>query len=318
MGLELPPLNSLRMFEAAGRLSNFRAAADELNVTPSAISHGIDVLETWLGVRLFLRGSHGSRLTEAGAYYLPRVRRALQELADATARIPGRRARGSLTISVAPTFASAWLLPRMSGFSEAHPNVTITLDTARKQLAMPRDEVDLAIRMAARRQAKGIWLRLMKERLVPVIAPALWRQIGDRSPQDILASVPWVHVTSVRSDWNIFADVLRGAQRDTRHDLRFDTVQMAMQAASYGLGIALGRRPLVDQDIERGHLVPLQLCERDAETSYWLVGLPSVFERPEVAAFRSWIMSEIRKEPLAPAAGYEVLPERSSGAPASI
>lgn len=308
MGLDLPPLNSLRMFEAAGRLSNFRAAADELNVTPSAISHGIDVLETWLGVRLLVRGSHGSRLTEGGVYYLPRVRQALQGLAEATERVPGRKARGTLVLSVAPTFASSWLIPRMSSFAEAYPNVTITLDTSRKQLAMPRDEIDLVIRMAARRQAKGIWFRLMRERLVPVIAPALWRQLGDRTAQDILVSVPWIHVTSVRSDWNIFADVVPGISRDKKHDLCFDTVQMAMQAAAYGLGIALGRSPLVDQDIERGHLVPLQVIERDADTSYWLVGLQPAFDRPEVAAFRSWIMAEIRDEVLVRSVAREAPP----------
>ncbi|MFN3953318.1 MAG: LysR substrate-binding domain-containing protein [Pararhodobacter sp.] len=294
MGLELPPLSTLRMFEAAGRLLSFRAAADELNVTPSAISHGIVVLETWLGVRLFERGSQGLLLTEAAVYYLAPVRRALVALADATERVPGRKARGSLTISVAPTFASIWLLPRMSRFADAQPNVSVTLDTTHRQVNMPRDGVDLVIRMAARRQANGIWYRLLKERLVPVVAPALSRQIAHRTVEDIFTNIPWIHVTSVRRDWSVFDDVVVRSPEQTRQDLRFDTVHMALQAASYGLGIALGRRPLIDEDIESGRLVPLPVPERDAETSYWLVGLPTTFERPEVGAFRKWIMAELR------------------------
>lgn len=297
MRFDLPPLNTLRMFEAAGRLLSFRAAADELNVTPSAVSHGIVVLETWLGARLFERGSHGLLLTDAGIYYLPPVRRALVVLAEATECVPGRKARGSLTVSVAPTFATTWLLPRISRFAEVQPHVAITLDTLQRQVGMPCDGIDLVIRMAARRQANGIWFRLLKERLVPVVAPALWRQIAGRLPQDIFASFPWIHVTSVRRDWAVFDDIVARSPEQTRHDLRFDTVQMALQAASHGLGIALGRRPLIDDDIEAGRLIPLPVAERDADTSYWLVGLPMAFERPEVSAFRNWIMAELGKAP---------------------
>lgn len=294
MGLELPPLNTLRMFEAAGRLLSFRAAADELNVTPSAISHSIVVLETWLGARLFERGSQGLLLTDAATYYLPPVRRALVALAEATERVPGRKARCSLTVSVAPTFATTWLLPRISRFADVQPNVAITLDTTHRQVSMPRDGIDLVIRMAAHRQANGIWFRLLKERLVPVVAPALWRQIADLPLQDIFANLPWIHVTSVRRDWDVFDDIVSRSPEQTRRDLRFDTVHMALQAASYGLGITLGRRPLIDEDIEAGRLVPLPVPERDADTSYWLVGLPMTFERPEVGAFRNWIMAELR------------------------
>lgn len=295
MGLDLPPLNTLRMFEAAGRLLSFRAAADELNVTPSAISHGIVVLETWLGARLFERGSQGLLLTDAATCYLPPVRRALAALAEATERVPGRKARGSLTVSVSPTFATNWLLPRISGFTDAQPDVAITLDTTHRQVNMPRDGIDLVIRMAARRQATGIWFRLLKERLVPVVAPALWRQVAHRPPEDVFASFPWIHVTSVRRDWDVFEDIVARSPEQARHDLRFDAVHMALQAASYGLGIALGRRPLIDEDIDAGRLTPLPVPERDADTSYWLVGLPMTFERPEVGAFRNWIMGELRK-----------------------
>jgi DNA-binding transcriptional LysR family regulator len=294
MGFELPPLNTLRMFEAAGRLLSFRAAADELNVTPSAVSHAIVVLETWLEARLFERGSQGLLLTDAAIGYLPVVRRALVALAEATDRVPGRKARGSLSISVAPTFATTWLLPRLPRFAEVNPEVTITLDTTRTQVNMPRDDVDLVIRMAARRQANGIWFRLLKERLVPLVAPALWRQVNHRSPEDILTNLPRIHITSVRRDWDVYDDIVARSPEQARYDLKFDTVHMALQAASYGLGIALGRRPLIDEDIEAGRLVPLPVPERDADTSYWLVGLPNTFQRPEVGAFRTWIMAELR------------------------
>jgi LysR family transcriptional regulator, glycine cleavage system transcriptional activator len=114
MAFDLPPLNTLRMFEAASRLGSFKAAAEELHLTPSAVSHGIMALEKWFGTPLFLRQPGGLALTDAATRYLPFVERALQDLPAATDSLPGREPRGRLALSVVPTFASCWLLPRLA------------------------------------------------------------------------------------------------------------------------------------------------------------------------------------------------------------
>src|SRR5579863_2964411 len=117
MAFRLPPLSSLRVFEAAARHNSFRKAADELNLTASAVSHGIQTLESWLGVELFHRNARGLRLTGAGEAYAPFVTQALSILAKATEQVPGRKATGTLSVSSAPTFASKILLPRLEKFA---------------------------------------------------------------------------------------------------------------------------------------------------------------------------------------------------------
>ena len=147
MPYRLPPLSSLRLFEAAGRLLSFKLAAEEVGLTPSAVSHGIKGLEDWLGVALFARKPGGLALTEAGTAYLPRVRAALDALAAATDAVPGRRPSGRLSVSVAPSFGIRWLIPHLHRFNDRHPGIAVAVDTAHRRVDLPRDDVDLAIRM---------------------------------------------------------------------------------------------------------------------------------------------------------------------------
>lgn len=293
MAFALPPLSTLRSFEAVGRLGSFKAAAEELHVTPSAVSHAIITLERWLGTALFLRRPHGVAPTAAAEAYRPFVESALRDLAAATAGIPGRKPRGRLSLSVAPTFAGAWLLPRLSRFTQAHPDLSIAIDTTRHCRNLALDRVDLVLRLAVRPRGPGRWLRLLQERLVPVTSPGLWEEIAHLGLVEALERVPLIHVTTVGRDWRPFADLLPSGPGRRRGDLRFDTVHLAIQAARQGLGIAVGRRPLVDGDLEAGALVALPLAERPIDDSYWLVGLPATLDRPEAKAFRRWLLEEV-------------------------
>ncbi len=126
----LPPLNSLRLFEASARLLSFKNAAEELLLTPSAVSHGIQSLEEWLGAPLFLRTTKGLVLSEAGNIYIPVVRQALELLASGSAKIVNKHRLGQLSISVAPTFGARWLLPRLHKFRELHPDIHIVIVTS--------------------------------------------------------------------------------------------------------------------------------------------------------------------------------------------
>lgn len=295
MALRLPPLSTLRLFEAAGRLQSFKLAAAELAVTPSAISKGVQALEDWLGVPLFVRGTKRLTLTEAGSAYLPSIRQALGILAVASERVPGRPARRSLALSVAPAFGSRLLLPRLAAFRRLHPDIGLAIDTNRRQVDFPGDGVDLAIRMGT-----GDWpdleaTHLLTERLVPVCSPDLLKTLGRIvDPLARLKAASLIHLATASDDWGTW---LRGADLgmvDPQRSLAVDTTDMAMDAASRSLGIAIGRLPFVQTELDAGKLV--MFCDPVvvAKTGYWLVGLPDTMKRPEVGAFRRWLLSELK------------------------
>src|SRR5918993_17293 len=200
MAYRLPPLNSLRLFEAAGRHLSFKAAAEELNLTPGAISHGVLTLEAWLGVDLFLRGNRILTLTAAGTAYLPQVRTALEMIVGASNAVPGRKPTGRLAVSVSPTFGVRWLLPRLVRVSDRHPDIEGSVDTNHRLVEFPRDGIDVAIRMG-----RGDWpgldaTCLVRETLVPVCAPGLaaGQLVAVLGPPRLCATGYWL-VTEAQS-----------------------------------------------------------------------------------------------------------------------
>jgi LysR family transcriptional regulator, glycine cleavage system transcriptional activator len=293
MAFRLPPLSTLRVFEAAARHKSFRKAADELNLTASAVSHGIQTLENWLGVELFNRQSRGLRLTSAGEAYAPLVNQALSVLAKATERLPGRKATGTLSLSSAPTFANKILLPRLGKFAVQCPDVRVTIDTSLRPVDLTLDDFDIAIRFSSTKKPLPNWTLLVAETLMPVCSLGLKKQFGG-SEAKILSQAPLIHVTSVSADWQHWFRA-SGIEVPSSIDggLRVDTVQMAFDAAARGLGVVLGRRPLVDEDIEAGRLIPLGSRAIQSDSSYWLVASQTEFQKPEVKVFRRWLLSEL-------------------------
>jgi DNA-binding transcriptional LysR family regulator len=146
MALRLPPLSGLRLFEAAARCGSFKRAAQELNLTPGALSHGIDSLEQWLDVELFGRKARGVILTPAGRQYLSYISEALSMIATGTLRLPSRRFEDRLSISSTSLFAYKVLLPRLHKFREMYPNMVVTVEASRQIVSLPSDQFDLAIR----------------------------------------------------------------------------------------------------------------------------------------------------------------------------
>jgi LysR family transcriptional regulator, glycine cleavage system transcriptional activator len=292
MGYRLPPLNNLRHFEAAGRHLSFKHAARELEMTPSAVSHGIQTLEEWLGVQLFARTRRSLKLTDAGKEYLPSVQNALSLLAGASERVPSTTPRSILSISVAPTFAARLLLPRLARFRELNPAIRVHIDTDRRQIEFPRDGRDLAIRLGHRPPFELGSVRLLSERLVPVCSPKLLEALG--FPR-ALCDAPLIHVTSVSCDWETWASLANQEPINCQRGLLVDTIQMAVDAAVAGLGVAVGRRPIIDEELSDGRLVPFCGPTVIAPTSYWLVGLPQTMDRPEISSFRDWVSNEMRQ-----------------------
>ncbi|WP_225764897.1 LysR substrate-binding domain-containing protein [Inquilinus sp. Marseille-Q2685] len=293
MPLRLPPLAALRFFEAAGRHLSFKLAAAELNVTPSAVSHGIVGLERALGVELFVREPRRLSLTPEGADYLPYVSEALSLIAIGTQRLPHHRGRRTITVSCAPTFASRWLLPRLHRFGERWPTIGVTVDTSRWQVGFPVDGFDFAIRMSRATAAGAGWTRLFGERLVPVCSPGYRDRLAGEGGAVDLRRAALIHVTPASEDWQAWAERTGTEGVDLAAGLRVDTIQMAFEAAAMELGIALGRRPLVDQDLASGALVEAGLPAIEAETAYWLVGCEGAERRPDLLGFQRWLLREV-------------------------
>jgi len=290
MRRRLPPLNSLRLFEASARLLSFKNAAEELLLTPSAVSHGIQALEEWLGVPLFLRTTRGLVLSEAGADYLPIVAGALDALATGSAKISSRSGSSVLAISAAPTFAARWLLPRLHQFRERHPEIRVVIDTSHERTELSEAGADVAIRLG-RGNWQGVVADLvLRERLVPVCSPAIFDRVKDI--RDI-EEAPLIHVVTTTVEWVEWAKQAGREAPDPAKGLQFDTLHMAFEAACQGLGIALGRRPLVDPELAEGRLVEVWGNPWLSPTAYWLVSSESNSAEPRIVAFRSWIREQL-------------------------
>ena len=296
MPRDLPPLNALRFLEAAARLKSFKLAADELNVTPSAVSHAIETIERWYGCPLFIRSLRSLSPTPEAVVFAARVRKALEQLHEATTRVPGRRAQGHLSISAAPTFASRWLLPRLRRFSERYPDIRVTLDSIRDRVETDLAGIDLAIRRADAPSGPQTWLRLVREETVPLCSPGFLMRAGTSDHRRIIRSGPHIRVTVVADEWRDWIGDTPPAMPSVGGAIEVDTIALAFEAAAAGLGVAIGRKPLVNADLESGRLVALAR-PRVIDAHYWLVGSDRIFDRPEARLFRQWLIDELKTAP---------------------
>jgi DNA-binding transcriptional LysR family regulator len=293
MPVRLPPLNALRLFEAAARHRSFKLAAAELNVTPGAVSHGIGALEDMLGVELFVREPRGLSLSTAGEQYLPYIAEAFALIAIGTKSLPDRRNRRSISVTCAPTLAARWLVPRLSDFRARWPDIDVSVDTSRRQAGFPVDGFDFGLRLSRGPVDGASWQRLFGERLVPMCSPgyrAMLAAHDDGRPD--LTRATLIHVDTASQDWQAWMDGAGVAGLDLRGGLRFDTVQLGFEAAAAGLGVVIGRRPLVDRELATGALVEASPAIVETQTAYWLCETPQAGERADLAAFRDWLVAQ--------------------------
>jgi LysR family glycine cleavage system transcriptional activator len=301
MSRRLPPLNALRAFEAAARHLSFTRAAAELNVTQTAISHQIRALEERLGVRLFRRLPRGLLLTEEAQRYLPPVRDAFDQIALATERLAVAGAGATLTVSVLPSFAAKWLVPRLGLLRAAHPDLDLRISASSQLADFARDDVDVGIRMGS-----GIYPglrveRLFGESLVPVCSPAL--QGGEhplRQPADLRRQV-LLHDDDY-AGWELWLGLAGVEGVDARRGPLFTDSGMVVQAAAEGQGVALARRQLAAGDLAAGRLIQPFEVTIPHDLAYYLVCPEATAEQPKIAAFRDWLLAEAAREADAPAA----------------
>jgi LysR family glycine cleavage system transcriptional activator len=292
----LPSLNGLRAFEVAARYLSFTRAAAELNVTQTAISHQIRRLEEQLGKRLFVRQSRGLALTREAQDYLPAIRTAFDDLRRATERLQRPDREGVLTVSTTASLATKWLVTRVARFQEANPGIEVRISTSTHLVDFQREEVDMAVRYGL-----GSWpgLRtqwLMAEDIFPVCSPALMTGENPlRRPED-LAHHTLLHTTVAREDWQLWLTAAGlPVSLALRRGLSFDQAFMALQAAMEGLGVALGRSRLVDDDIAAGRLVRPFDVVLPTDAGYYIVAPEETADLPKIALFRDWLIQSVTK-----------------------
>jgi LysR family transcriptional regulator, glycine cleavage system transcriptional activator len=293
MKRHLPPLNSLRAFEAAARLGSFKAAAAELFVTHGAISRHIQQLEAWLGAPLFERHNRRVTLTDSGSRYVAEVSAVFDRLALATAQQLEQGRHRVLRVNVPATFTLRWLLPRLSTFQLSHPGIEVRLTTSNEPLGSLTQGFDLVIRGGPQAADGYLAREFLSEARLPVCSPALLKQHPLQTPAD-LRHHTLLHAATypaMWSEWLTAAGVpeLQAGHSQAGHALTLEHFYLTLQAALDGLGVAMGPMALVADEVAEGRLI-MPFSSPALPSWRYFVYMPK--ERaadPAVTAFCAWL-----------------------------
>lgn len=287
----LPPLNALRAFETTARTMTLAAAAEELNVTPSAISHQIRALEDALGVPLFHRVNRRLILTREGQLLLPGLSDAFRRMAAAVSALEANKLQGVLTVSTLETLAMHWFMPRLPSFQSAHPEIEVRISTTTRMVDLEHDDIDLAIR-----HGRGTWPGLSSDFLfaletIPVCSPTLATASAPLdSPADLARHI-LLHTDACPDEW---PDWLASAGQPGLKPLRsliFEKTNFALAAAMKGIGLAIADRHIVAEDIDTGRLIAPFPHALNRDTGYYLVYPTGRADHPKIRMFRDWLLS---------------------------
>jgi len=280
------PLNALRAFEMAARHLSFTRAADELHLSPAAVSQHIKNLEQRFGVRLFRRLPRGLALTDEGLALLPTLAEAFERLATALDTLRDGRPREPLSVGVVATFAVGWLMPRLVGFQALHPCVDLRLFTHNNRVDLAGEGLDMAIRFGDGHWHGNDALELLAPRLAPACAPRVAAQL--RQPRDLLSQVL---LRSYRAaEWPAWF-AAAGLPPPVLRGMVFDTSLALAEVAAQGAGVALLPSALFERDLASGRLVqPFDLTIDSGR--YWLTRLSSRRVNPAMQVFQDWLLAE--------------------------
>lgn len=292
----VPPVANLMAFEAVARRRSFALAAAELHLTASAVSHQIARLEADLGVRLLERSAHGVRLSTAGEQYLGRIGGALSAIAAATDDL--KQGMGtSLYVHSSPSIASLWLMPRLKGFAQACPEISLNLSAAHTHSDFTLGQADLDIRYGVPRWPDVVIEPLFEERIVPLASPAFIREYRLKQVEQ-LPQVPLIQSNVNVVQWSDWCAEFTGQRAPERFSLRFDRALMAVDAAIQGLGVALESATLAGRHIAEGRLRPVFGLEKAIRVKAHFAVYPARHaKRPTVEAFLTWLHGEAARSP---------------------
>jgi LysR family glycine cleavage system transcriptional activator len=295
----LPPLDLLVGFESAARHLSFTKAGEELYLTQSAVSRQIKDLEDQLGVALFQRRHRALVLTEAGQQFYGATAQVLATMRAATERLRAQVGKRQVAVTTTHSFAALWLIPRLAGFTRAHPGVDVRITAETRVQDLERDGLDIAIRHGPASLAGPNAVRLMGEKVFPVCSPELLndKKRPLREPQDLKRHVllqyddpdgrhPWLH-------WKTWLEVERIADLRPAGTLSFSGYEQIIPAAVAGHGVALGRSPLVKDLIASGELVAPFRSIADPARAYYAILAKQA--SPEAAQFLDWLKEEAAK-----------------------
>ncbi|MFG1398768.1 LysR substrate-binding domain-containing protein [Roseixanthobacter pseudopolyaromaticivorans] len=291
----LPPLNALRSFVAAGATLSFTKAASDLGVTQAAISQQVRLLEQYLGNALFIRQHNMLQLTEAGAQLLPRYQDALFSISAVSESVRTRRPPGILRVSTLPGFAQCWLVPRLKSFCDANPDVEIHLTTSHRTADFPHGEADIAVRVGVSWPGLDATF-LMGTQITPVCSPLLLaRGPGLRNPEDVLHYTR-LHSTTDPDDWRTWLTAAQVSADDIDRGPRLDSFVLAIGAAHAGVGVAIIRRSLVADDLAKGRLVAPFTLAVEVPGGWHLIHPHEHERRSEIRRFKEWIIAAAHRD----------------------
>jgi LysR family glycine cleavage system transcriptional activator len=291
----LPPLNALRAFEASARQLSFTKAAEELFVTQAAISHQIKSLEEHLGLKLFMRKNRALLLTEEGQSYYLDIKDIFTALHDATEKLLARGAKGAITVSMQPSFAIQWLVPRLNAFNQMHPEIDVRIKAVDDPDHSLTEDVDIAIYYG-----RGHWPdvnaeKLHTEYLIPACSPLLLQGKKPLNTVHDLAQHTLLHDTS-RRDWKRWFKEVGVKGSNVNHGAIFSHSSMVLQAAIYGQGVALVNSVLAKPDIDAGRLICPFEHVLISKSSFYIVCREHQLEVGKIASFRQWVLDTVSTE----------------------
>ena len=289
MNHKVPPLNALRAFEAAARHLSVKLAAEELCVTSGAVSQMLRTLEAHLGVKLFERVTRGIYLTDAGRDYLPSIRNAFRQIAEASRRVAASTDAGVLTVSVTPFFASAWLVPRLKSFQDSYPDIDLQIVTSSTLVDFSRSGVDLAVRHGLGRYAGLRSDRVVTVEMVVVAAPTLVDRLGRPGCPADLAGWPHVHDAD-RKGWSLWFQTHGVDDVRAPRGPSFDDTSLLLKAVLSGQGAGLLPAAMVENEMRSGQLVQVIESVQMEDFAYYLVCPENRQGHAKIVAFREWIL----------------------------
>lgn len=296
MAEKLPPLTALRAFEAAGRHLSFARAADELNVSAAAISHQIRLLEDHLQISLFYRDPNGVRLTAEGAQCLPGISEGFTQIRQSLAPLQQAAEQPVLTVSIAPTFALKWLLPRLGEFTQQYPGIDIRLSTSAKLVDFTSQDIDMALRYGSGQYEGVITEKLFEERLIPLYNPKI---ITDKKPLVEIADLG--HHTLLHDQasclnpavptWQDWLQIAGGNVDLAKHGVWLSYPYQSLEAALDGAGIVLGGTVLAEKEMKAGRLIPAFETVEMPAPAFYLVYPPEKQHLSRLQLFRKWLLT---------------------------